>query len=116
MMRRPASSTLSPYETVAGSEAEIGPATARPGISIDELVRSATNGQVQAIRGIPDDTVDRRFTRLAAAVDVYDADICDAMERQDWRLVREAMARKFVALASEHLYGLLVDASFEGLV
>jgi hypothetical protein len=86
------------------------------GISIDQLIAAAASGQVRAIRGIPGDTVDRRFTRLAAAVDVYDADICDAMERQDWRLVREAMARKFVALASEHLYGLLVDASFEGLV
>lgn len=107
---------MSPLDHLADLEEALAQCDVPDGISIDELVRSATNGQVQAIRGIPDDTVDRRFTRLAAAVDVYDADICDAMERQDWRLVREAMARKFVALASEHLYGLLVDASFEGLV
>ena len=85
-------------------------------LSVDELIRAATNHQVRAIRGIPGDTVDRRFTRLAAAVDDLDADLCEALGRQEWRLVREAMAKKFVALASEHLYGLLVDASFEGLV
>ena len=84
-------------------------------LTVDELVRAASSGRVRAIRGIPGDTVDRRFTRLAAAVDMQDADLCEALARQDWRLVREAMAAKFVALASEHLYGLLVDASFEGL-
>lgn len=84
-------------------------------VSREDLITAATSAEVRAIRGIPNDTVDRRFTRLGAALDMYDADIADAEERQDWRLVREAMAKKFAALASEHLYGLLMDASFEGL-
>lgn len=84
-------------------------------LSIDEMIAAASHGQVRQIRATYADTVDGRFMRLAAAVDVYDADLCDAIERQDWRLVRQAMAKKFAALASEHLYGLLVDAGFEGL-
>ena len=84
-------------------------------LTVDELVRAASSGRVRAIRGMPGDTVDRRLIRLGAASDMADADIAEAVARQDWRLVREAQARKFVALCSEHLYELLIDASFEGL-
>lgn len=106
---------MSPLDHLADLLAALDECDLPDGPSIDQLIAAAASGQVRAIRGIPGDTVDRRFTRLGAASDMADADIAEAVARQDWRLVREAQARKFVALCSEHLYELLIDASFEGL-